>query len=127
MTKQETIQQAYGEYSDIALELCDENGWIKHFDYHTYFPQDTEKERVDGYFCMRPKSLQGIEDNNGWLDLPTKEFLEYGFYFVKVRIPLTKFEEIFVHEIKDGAGIIPYQYAIQYKKIELKLPLYHGL
>jgi len=124
MKKQEAIQKAYGEYSDTALELCDENGWIKAFDYYTYFPQDTEKERIDGYFCMRPKALHGIENNNGWLDLPTKEFLEYGFYFIKVKHPETLIEDICVHEIKDGAGIIPYAYAIKYKKIELKLPLY---
>ena len=45
MTKQEKIKEAYGIYSDLAFELCDENGWIKEFDYYLFFPRDKEQKR----------------------------------------------------------------------------------
>jgi len=134
MTKQETIQKAYGEeHWESVKDFVDENGRLKVIWGHiSFYPQyaklalaiKNSKIEFEGDYYARPKSLRGIEDNNGWLDLPTKELLEYGFYFVKVKHPETLIEDIFVHEIKDGAGIIPYAYAIQYKKIELKLPIY---
>lgn len=74
-TKQLKIKEAYGEYSEIALELCDENGWIKNFDYYTYFPQDNESKRIGNYDCKRPKSLEGIENNNGWIKIESEEDL----------------------------------------------------
>lgn len=63
--KEQKIKEAYGEYGDIALQICGENGWIKINEYHSYFPKDNEKS-PHGQF-RRPKSLQGIEDNNGWI------------------------------------------------------------
>jgi len=76
MTKQEKIKQGYGIYSDIALGLCDENGWIKGSEYYTYFPQNKDKKiGIDEYIYFRPKSLQGIEDNNGWTKIESEKDL----------------------------------------------------
>lgn len=86
MTKEEKIDEAYGDYADIARELRDENGWIKHFDYCTYFPQHNEKKIIKDYLHKRPISLRGIENNNGWTKIETKEDLpEFGYYEVVVR------------------------------------------
>ena len=87
--KETKIKEAYGEYSDIALGLCGENGWIEKSKYYTYFPQDTQVSQY-GQF-KRPKSLQGIEDNNGWIRIESKEQLllldkeneGFNMFFVK--------------------------------------------
>lgn len=75
MEKQKLLENAYGEYSDIALELCDENGWIKNFEYYSYFPQNRETKRIGSYLHSRPKSLSGIENNNGWTRIKSIEDL----------------------------------------------------
>jgi len=67
MTKEETIDSAYGNYADISKGLRDENGWIPIGCYYTYFPQNSERSEC-GWF-ERPKFLQGIENNNGWIKL----------------------------------------------------------
>ena len=71
--KQEAIKKAYGEnyiHADI-------NGWIR---FGMYVPTDLGIENyddMDGFW--RCKSLQGIENNNGWIkivseaDLPNNE------------------------------------------------------
>lgn len=80
-SKQECIAKAYGNYADIALELCDENGWIPLRSYYTYLPQNNQRSECGGF--IRPKSLQGIENNNGWIkiesedDLPKEDNGEY--------------------------------------------------
>ena len=78
--KQEAIRKAYGEYADIALMLCDENGWIEQFDYFDYFPQDKEEKRIQGLLYQRPKSLAGIENNNGWVAIESDEDLPKDSY-----------------------------------------------
>ena len=76
--KQEAIKKAYGEYFIHA----DKNGWIRHL---MYCPSDLGIENydeMDGFW--RCKSLQGIEDNNGWSVIPSihdKE-IEKGQYWV---------------------------------------------
>lgn len=55
-------------------------------DYYGYFPRDKELNSCGNFY--RPKSLQGIEDNCGWIkiesesDLPKKDsecfFIEHG-------------------------------------------------
>lgn len=76
--KQEAIKKAYGEYFIHA----DKNGWIRHL---MYCPSDLGIENydeMDGFW--RCKSLQGIEDNNGWSVIPNihdKE-IEKGQYWV---------------------------------------------
>ena len=72
--KQEAIKKAYSEYYIHA----DKNGWIR---YLIYCPSDLGIENyddMDGFW--RCKSLQGIENNNGWIriesedDLPKESF-----------------------------------------------------
>ncbi len=64
MTKQESIKEAYGEY----YKKCNpnENGWI---DYDIWFQLIGHKIDYDyslNQMFIRPKSLSGIENNNGW-------------------------------------------------------------
>ena len=83
--KQEAIKKAYGEYFIHA----DINGWIK---FGMYCPSDLGiedyDEIVDTIGIWRCKSLQGIENNNGWIrieseeDLP-KEEIDLHFIFEK--------------------------------------------
>lgn len=77
MTKQEVIQQAYGEYWKDYGHLADENGAI--FQSDLFYP-DTEmrakigieidivvpEKKKKSNIKWRPKSLKGIEHNNGW-------------------------------------------------------------
>ena len=75
--KQEAIKKAYGEYyihSDI-------NGWMR---FGMYCPTDLGIENyddMDGFW--RCKSLQGIENNNGWIRIESEADLpKEGNYFV---------------------------------------------
>ncbi len=73
MTKEEKIKLSYEEIG-LFSGLANENGW-KNSD---VIPKD-KKHLFDNtkYGNSRPKSLQGIETNNGWIkiesevDLPT--------------------------------------------------------
>ena len=88
MTKQEKIQEAYGEHYEMVKNHIDENGWIdtqtfsfsrKGIDFEQY------KKRSNTYlgFYNRPKSLQGIEYNNGWIKIESENDLpkESGMYW----------------------------------------------
>ena len=89
--KQEAIKNAYGEYweqlttetKQIALL---NNGWL----HYNLITDDTgtllnciEMERDIDYY--RPKSLQGIENNNGWIKIESEKDLPKvsGLYFGK--------------------------------------------
>jgi len=99
MTKSEKIQEAYGEYWDLVKDYVDENGWIKTGTYHNNEIIDFELFNIElesdyyeipfGVFTEtieinRPKSLNNIEYNEGWIvinnynDLP-KENDTYFF------------------------------------------------
>ena len=76
--KQEAIKKAYGEYYIHA----DINGWIR---FGMYVPTDLGIENyddIDGFW--RCKSLQGIENNKGWIRIESKDDLpkEEGNYFI---------------------------------------------
>lgn len=88
--KQNAIKEAYGDY----FERCkpDEDGWSyekQHFNICTLFfcmnsEQKTYGDVPNNYMkCWRPKSLSGIEDNNGWIKNESEEDLpkEYGYYW----------------------------------------------
>ncbi len=79
MTKQEAIQQAYGKHWDIVSGLCDENGWIKddkkglrYFLVYEAFKEQMEIEVSSFSPKVRLKSLQGIENNNGWIKIESE-------------------------------------------------------
>lgn len=66
--KEEKIREAYGEYWESVKDFVDENGWIINAISITR-NVNLEMERwFDGSrMHVRPKSLQGIENNNQWL------------------------------------------------------------
>lgn len=85
-SKEEVIQIAYdGEKYD-----WDENGWLTYgvyenseFGYEPFGDYET-RNHIDGVYEWRPKSLQGIEDNNGWIikDLEKANFIA-DYYWIK--------------------------------------------
>jgi hypothetical protein len=74
--KQQAIQEAYGEYWETVKDYVDEDGWVNRdfishantigFDFISYFTS---------FDTIRPKSLQGIENNNGWIKIKSDEDL----------------------------------------------------
>lgn len=82
MEKQKAIELAYGEYWDIAKPS--ENGWCKFDDINIDIFRKLDMESYNS-FCsntIRPKSLQGIESNNGWISVNNKMPTEIGMYFI---------------------------------------------
>lgn len=86
MTKEEKIKEAWGQDYSKAVR---EDGWstikplnIDLFDVKTeicrdVYPNDSERK------IYRPKSLQGVEHNNGWVKLESEDDLpknEDGLY-----------------------------------------------
>ena len=95
--KKEAIKKAYGVYYETFKEEIDTNGWIGLSRYG--FEEDWDKEEKfdkmtsDIFFedsfedemrFFRPKSLNGIDDNEGWTRIESKDYLpkEDGLYFV---------------------------------------------
>lgn len=69
MTKEEKIKQAYGINYDNFKNVIDEQGWNQKriFNYQDLDHKNFDyKETGHGIYISRPKSLQGIENNNGW-------------------------------------------------------------
>jgi hypothetical protein len=73
MTKQEKIQEAYGENWESVKDYVDKNGWIKTWAVVSVLgvvPKDSFEVKIKGKKIKhqdnlhRPKSLQGIETNN---------------------------------------------------------------
>ena len=100
MTKQEKIQEAYGNWWEFYKDNVNENGWIKDRDFWGKWPEDDNITKIDWettdhdddwYDTRRPKLLQGIENNNGWIkinsedDFPKTE----GTYWVYDNINVT--------------------------------------
>lgn len=95
MTKQEKIKEAYGLYWKDYGHLADDNGFIYQSD--LFYP-DTEmkKQGVEieiisvehkhkwSNIKWRPKTLSGIEDNNGWIKIESEEDapVNEGIYWV---------------------------------------------
>ena len=92
--KQEAIKKAYGEYWEAVKDFVDENGWIDFLEdiqRIMYFFHDSDNIEVFKS-TWRPKSLQGIENNNGWIkieseeDLPKNDMYVYIIFNKKVNI-----------------------------------------
>lgn len=69
-TKEQAIEEAYGEH----FEKCnpDENGWSLS-DNSAFYPEI--EFSPENHYYWRPKSLQGIENNNGWVKIESEEDL----------------------------------------------------
>jgi len=86
------IKKAYGEYWDLVEPYVDYDGWID-IDNLSYLSipfkyRTSDLETKDSQY-WRPKSLQGIENNNGWIkiesesDLPNAEVDCFVFHVGK--------------------------------------------
>jgi len=73
--KQEAIRLAYGEYWKNVKELVDENGWFWGENNILNFTKDFDTKGFSKTLRFRPKSLSGIEDNNGWISIESEEDL----------------------------------------------------
>lgn len=72
-TKEEIIQEAYGEYWEKVKDFVDEWGWLDVDKFYLIseakmnFSQIETKEGLLLFDNHRPISLKGIENNNGWI------------------------------------------------------------
>ena len=79
MTKEEKIKEAYGGLIDLSV--LDENGWAIYGceDFSESgiepFGEYETKNHIAGVYNWRPKSLQGIENNNDWVKIESEEDL----------------------------------------------------
>jgi len=72
--KQQAIKKAYGEYWEQVKDYVNDDGWVwdGSIHYHTIFKEDNVLDFKRGSYeelLFRPKPLQGIETNNGWIEL----------------------------------------------------------
>ena len=87
MTKEEKIKEVYGlQFQKVQFDICTD-GWVHtgHFDVtpklisaFDNFNGDKQFKkdlRNNDYNLWRPKSLQGIEDNNGWIKIKSEDDL----------------------------------------------------
>ena len=80
MTKQETIAKAWGDYFKELKHFINDDGW---FDKNSFYNNEFSfkiYENINIDFIhkedfMRPKSLAGIENNNGWIKIESEEDL----------------------------------------------------
>lgn len=75
MTKEEKIKEVWGELMPDYTNIDLNNGWsLDDFHEEDFNDIDFHTQQIYTPCKIRPKSLQGIEDNNGWiLGLPTEE------------------------------------------------------
>ena len=95
MTRKQIIIKAW---MDLKIEtpfgICDKTGWCTGVLQNEVYLFDSEYIDVvdkidsiiqnDGFAKFRPKSLRGIENNNGWIKIESEDDLpkEDGFYWV---------------------------------------------
>lgn len=86
MTKKELVKNAYEQFYEYVEKSVDENGWVKREEHsgfmrnHFYLGNNIETKVVDKVEYWRPKTLEGIKNNNGWIlikseaDLPKESY-----------------------------------------------------
>jgi len=88
MTKEERIQEAYGlavwNFLDDSVKekiLSNDGGWTYEVNEKWLENSMNLDIELNGKYC-RPKSLKGIENNNGWIKIESEEDLpkESGVY-----------------------------------------------
>ena len=83
--KQQAIEAAYGEFWEQVKDLIDEKGWCDYDYWFKFISLKIDHEyKEPNSLKLRPKSLAGIETNNGWIRIESKDDLpkEDGLYFV---------------------------------------------
>ncbi|MGV0964927.1 hypothetical protein [Empedobacter falsenii] len=85
MSKEEKIKEAWGEYwnklpNEVQEKALKNNGFVSQY-FEDLLTIDKRERKL---FEIRPKSLQGIETNNGWVKVESEDDLpkEEGFYLV---------------------------------------------
>jgi len=90
MTKEEKIQEAYGDYFEQMKPWIEEEGW---FNKNAFYQEEFKfkYQDLDMFFIhlgdfMIPKSIHGITGNNGWIKIESEEDFpkENGDYFICV-------------------------------------------
>lgn len=73
MTKEEKIKDVLGD----LYQYADNNGWIPFAFGITRSLKDSDlhKARINDKLVIRPKTLQGIENNNGWIKIESEDYL----------------------------------------------------
>lgn len=85
-TKRDALSQAYGKNWEHVQEWADENGWVPNYGIGASKGMDwkvlggvqrshVEEDTTGLVSRWRLKSLQGIEDNNGWKRIESREDL----------------------------------------------------
>lgn len=92
-TKQEVIEQAYGDHWSSVASSVDENGWCESHEafiparHRVAYLKITPKEylRKGSYHThWRPGALSGIETNNGWIKIESLDDLPENGLMYKV-------------------------------------------
>lgn len=90
MTKKELVKNAYEQFYEYVENSVDENGWVKREEHsgfminHFYLSNNIKTKFIDKVEYWRPKTLKGIENNNGWIlirseeDLPKDKNTQYS-------------------------------------------------
>ena len=73
--KQEAIKKAYSEHWDKVKDYVDENGWASYPNVQKHDYDFGKLEFKDGCTFLRPESLKGIENNNGWIKIESEKDL----------------------------------------------------
>jgi hypothetical protein len=98
-SKEEVIKKAYGEHWGTVENYVNSDGWCSQFLEYlgiNVFGDEAEYTTIN----WRPKSLQGIEDNNGWIKVKNERELPSDLEVCHF-IPCGSFEEQFTGFIKD--------------------------
>lgn len=101
MTKKECIKKAYLELFDNDSEkekrFADIEKWIDNHGWFSGVLHNVPDELLDkSGHEVRPKTLNGIEDNNGWTKIENDNFPEQAKYFSEIErfFVFTKEKEI---------------------------------
>lgn len=75
MTKEEKIKEAWG--INLPKKGVSENGWSQDLFCLEFIDKENFETRFIGNnsFSIRPKSLQGIENNNGWIKIESEKLI----------------------------------------------------
>lgn len=88
MTKQEVIQKAYGSAWEKVKNCVDDNGVFRANNPYEHKPEHFGFKISDVYLVSSlnwmPKSLLGIQNNNGWIKIESEADLpkEDGTYYI---------------------------------------------
>ena len=125
MTKEEKIKEAWGYAWDFIDGHVKENalhcGWVHKLNINIHFNElniELQQHYTDKWL-YRPKSLQGIENNNGWIkieseeDLPKDENIVEFWVYDDKEIVLAKFmyeSKRWYHDVNLNLRLFPTHY-----------------